>query len=157
MHNAGAPTMSSIVFGGIVEPLPDPGLDDNSDVWYPELQDSFSNEGQTSSKSKSKRKKGITDEAAAKRTWMAMDDMKLITAMQQLCDFPLVAKYVTFSTKTDAETLERRWNEMLNDPEKCQISVDLIDRIPLETIQRIRKMKFFTEVKIWYSTLTILH
>lgn len=94
------------------------------------------------------KKKTLGDDLLSrKQCWTAMDDLKIITALQQLCDFDLVAKYVSFSTKLDAAALESRWNELLSNPESCRDSVDSLDKIPLDTIQRIRKMKFFTAVE----------
>ncbi|XP_055337557.1 uncharacterized protein LOC129587717 [Paramacrobiotus metropolitanus] len=94
------------------------------------------------SKHSSSKKPRVDDES--RRQWTAMDDLKLITALQQLCDFQLVAKYVSFSIKLDAAALEHYWTQLLDDPRVCRLSIDGLDKIPLDTIQRIRKMKFLT-------------
>ncbi|OQV16338.1 hypothetical protein BV898_09484 [Hypsibius exemplaris] len=96
---------------------------------------------------KAKKSPMILDEPASRKAWAAMDDLKLISALPQLFDFALVAKYVSFSTKVEAGFLEQRWEELLNDAEACRESVEGLDRIPLDTIQRIRKMKFYTDIE----------
>ena len=146
-------------YGGSYEPF-DGTLGNGSPVqWIPTGEDSSgklsTGEGKKGKGMKKRSHQAVSssmavDEArlsSSRKAWAAMDDLKLITAVPQLFDFGLVAKYVSFGTKVDRVFLEHRWGELLNDSVVCRDFVEGLDRIPLDTIQRIRKMRFFTEVE----------